>query len=345
MINVQQMQRNAELAKANAKALVKQGKIKQDDTAYNTLLRGATVKQAMNAQAKKQQSLPTQNGQLLSELDQRRLDNEKFIKGIVKQAPAYQSTTNNAAFKNLQNQAFGAGPNPLFEQQRAAAQAALGTNLDNQAQAAAGARANTYSDLAMGGGLSSGARERVAASNIFGDLANRQQTRAASDAGMRDIGIKEVGAKQDLQKQIAEGLAKDSAGRNDYLQNKYKLNSALQAGGRLSADQMQAADKLPQGGGSYICGAVAKACGPHNEQTKMALGAFYTYCEENHPEEFKYYHDNVPALVSRMEAGGYDFSKLQALVEYTTLLVLAGHFEAAFTLYYTRAKQLEMEGI
>lgn len=152
-------------------------------------------------------------------------ESERQQLDILKQMPARQSVMGTEEAKALQQEAYGAGPMKEYEAQRGQARELAGQQerqlgeqltgeLENQAVGAGGAQANAYSQLAQSGGLSSGARERIASGLGEQSLAQRQAARLQSGRGLADL--RSQAAQQQLGITAAEGATQRGL-RGDYL--------------------------------------------------------------------------------------------------------------------------------
>jgi len=198
------------------------------------------------------------------------------LKAIIKKQPGYQSLTGTNEYQNLSNLANSSGDLPqyaLLKQQAEAAAAAgntklaeqLNDELQTQAISGAGAQSNAYSDLSMGGGLSSGARERIAAGGAENQLFAAQKSRlqnncAVNDigtnlqSGLLDLGAKSASEKLGLQGSLLTTRGNDLASQNEF--NQARHNKAIEvaaAKAKSIREGSAAADAARAGKGSVIC--------------------------------------------------------------------------------------------
>jgi hypothetical protein len=128
----------------------------------------------------------------------------------------------------------------------------LSDSLEAANTAGNGATMNAYNALATGG-LSSGARERVAAGGAQNQFAAQQSARLAADRAKQDnamqlqtglLGIGSDEAKQRMAERgsVVDATTKDLAAKNQYGQDMYNKKADLQAGFlKSAADQRTAA--------------------------------------------------------------------------------------------------------
>lgn len=120
---------------------------------------------------------------------------------LLKNLPQYQDSLKGKEWEQAYGEAYGTGPMAAYEalrkgatereaneQQRLAA--ALQDELQGVDVGRAGQLVNAYGGLAMGGGLSSGARERLGASSLESAMGQRQAQRLQSQRSLFDLGAK-----------------------------------------------------------------------------------------------------------------------------------------------------------
>jgi hypothetical protein len=168
---------------------------------------------------------------------------EREMKNLLKQQPARMSAMNTAEANALKGEAYGTGPLAEYEAMRKQAslakdqgsqrlQRGLSDELQNLSMNQAGETANAYADLAQSGGLSSGARERVAGSMGQQSMAARQgqrlQTQRAGEdlesqfqQGQQEIMGQESGTRRGLQNTYLGLQQGDIQGQNQYNQDQY----------------------------------------------------------------------------------------------------------------------------
>jgi hypothetical protein len=147
---------------------------------------------------------------------------ERLIRDLRAQRPTFQSTLTSPEFEQQRAFAFGNEESPVFAAQRARIQTQGNQALDDLTADQAGQQANAYSQLAMGGGLSSGARERVASQGLESNLFARQRSRAGASDQLSQAGLEEARSRMALQTGIADARAKDLAQQNEFNMNAYQ---------------------------------------------------------------------------------------------------------------------------
>lgn len=226
------------------------------------------------AAKKKQEQVQTQA--LGAQAQQQSLDDK--LNSLIENRPGYSSITGTDEYKNLSGLANSQGDLPqyaLLKQQAEAAAAAgntklaqqLNDELQNQAISGAGAQTNAYSALAEGGGLSSGARERIASTGADNQLFAAQKARLENNRGVNDIntnlqtglldlGAKSAAEKMGLQSSLLGTRAADLGGQNALTQSQYNQGIDIAAARAKAQKEQDAADEAAKskgGGPSIIC--------------------------------------------------------------------------------------------
>jgi hypothetical protein len=147
---------------------------------------------------------------------------ERLIRDLRSQRPTFQSTLTSPEFEQQRAFAFSNQESPVFAAQRARIETQGRQALDDLSADQAGQQANAYSQLAMGGGLSSGARERVASQGLESNLAARQRARSGTSDQLAQAGLEEARQRMALQTGIADARAKDIAQQNEFNMNAYQ---------------------------------------------------------------------------------------------------------------------------
>lgn len=148
---------------------------------------------------------------------------QRSIAEALKQLPGYEdSLLGNKEFQGLQEFAAG-GKSALFDSQRERIGLETQSNLEEADRLAAGAQENAYNQLAQGGGLSSGSRERVAQSGLESRLLGRQGTRATGQKLLTDLGVAEAQARMEAQKGVASTLQQEAQRRQQFMQDQAKM--------------------------------------------------------------------------------------------------------------------------
>lgn len=163
------------------------------------------------------------------------------LMGVLAQRPEYQSAVTGPEFDQLKNYAFGAESSPGFMLQRQREGQNLTDALGAGAQAEAGTNANAYSNLAMGGGLSGGARERIAGGSAVQSLLGRQAARGQSAKNLTDLGISEEGQRFQTRGSVSDALMQDKIRANSATQDAWKTKAQTIAGLNQAEGQQAAA--------------------------------------------------------------------------------------------------------
>lgn len=179
---------------------------------------------------------PQQSSKKLSKTDQALADvaagyesDRSSLMGLLRGLPQYKSSFG-SEFEQLRGQAFGQGPLDLYEKQREASRMEQMRALEGQSASQAGQIANAYSQLGMGGGLSSGARERIASGGATSGLFDRQRLRAQGMQNLAGIGTAEAGARMDMQRQVADAITAENQRKQQFEFDRAREIAQAQAG-------------------------------------------------------------------------------------------------------------------
>ena len=165
---------------------------------------------------------------------------ESKLEGLLQQKPGYNFSYGSNEFNDLRKQVASGGPLEHFQQARQLLKQKAGQNLDRQTSDRAGQQATAFSQLAMGGGLSSGARERVAQGGLQGNLMARQKLRGETQNQFAEIGGMEAKEKLGLQQKIADIAAKEDQRRQQMAQDRWKVEMETRASLEKSRQQANA---------------------------------------------------------------------------------------------------------
>lgn len=165
---------------------------------------------------------------------------EQKLEGLMAQRPGYNFSYGSPEFQRLRQQSAGAGPLDQYEQARTLLDLKSRQNIDGQTADLAGQQAGAYSQLAMGGGLSGGQRERVAQSGLQGNIQARQALRGETQNQYAGIAAQEAQEKIGLQKQIAEIAASEDQRRQEMEHNRWKTEMETRASIEKSRQQANA---------------------------------------------------------------------------------------------------------
>lgn len=189
---------------------------------------------------------------------------EREMNKILSQRPQLKSAMGTSEMAAFQKEAYGKDPLAEFqsmrdqarlaqEQQRRGMEQGLSDELQNQSIGEAGAQANAYSQLAQGGGLSSGARERIASGLGQQSLAQRQAARLQTQRGLQglesqyqqglmDLTGKEAAQRRQMQNAYMDLQRGDIESQNRFAQEMYGKKADVMAG--LAKARMDAAGQL-----------------------------------------------------------------------------------------------------
>lgn len=168
-------------------------------------------------------------------------EERRVIEAIISERPDRKATTDNAEFQKMREMAFGGGPNPYYEAQRARAGIDQGFAIDDLSASSLGQMQNAYSQLAQSGGLSGGARERVAADSMVGAMKGRQGLRAQGMKNLADIGIAEEGTRATQQAGVTDSVMKETGFQNAYNTDVFNQNNEFRMAQRKSEQEREIA--------------------------------------------------------------------------------------------------------
>ena len=168
---------------------------------------------------------------------------ERQMNKLLKQQPGRLSNMGSAETLALKGDAYGTGPLAEYTAMRGQQKSAyeqgarrrgqeLSDTLQNQSAVQGGAQANAYSQLAQGGGITGGARERIASGLGQQSMMDAQQARlqtqragedatSAFDQGQLDLTAKEAGDRRGMQNAYLAMQGADVAGQNQFAQDAY----------------------------------------------------------------------------------------------------------------------------
>ena len=230
---------------------------------------------------------------------------------------------------------------------------------DTLSTQAVGNAATARSDLAMRGGSSSGARERVATS-ANRDLLNQSQDLSAQGMGNRSqIGIndeqnritqlgllpgmdqnnanfalKKAGLYQEAKAGDLTNQLKENENLNAYNLSKFKTQGEI-----WGAGQQANATANADSGGSWICTEAAANTKRWNPNQGASLRKLKRYSMKRHAVGTKFYIYYCHELTRRMKArGDVDWAKVRAFIREIIFLVDQDEMDKAFVQYvkYTR---------
>jgi hypothetical protein len=146
----------------------------------------------------------------------------------------------------------------------------------------------------MGGGLSGGARERIAASGAESQLLNAQKARLAKDrgsfdigtnltSGLLDLGAKSAAEKTGLQTSLLGTKQADLGGQNQLVQSQYNQGIEIAAAKAKAQKEAAAAKEAAKAGKKIICTKL-NAMGLLNDEVYAADEKFGRWVLRNHPD-------------------------------------------------------------
>jgi len=174
--------------------------------------------------------------QLKAQQDKARAD----LMGVLNQRPEYKSILG-GDFQKERDYAFGNESSPGFLLQRQREDQNLQDALQAQTQTGLGQTANAYSQLAMNGGLSSGARERIAQQSANQGILARQQLRGQNARNLMDLGINEEGQRLQSRAGVLQAQMQDATNSNNFAQESWKTRANTLAGLSQAESQQSAA--------------------------------------------------------------------------------------------------------
>lgn len=163
------------------------------------------------------------------------------MSNLLKQQPEFLSATGSAEFGKLKDFAYGTEDSPYAALQKQRAQMQTSQALDTGAREGQSALTSVYDQLAMGGGLSSGSRERLAGDAGRQALVSRQGTRAAGSEALLGIDSQQADQRMKAQEGVLSAQSADINARNAYQQDKFKLGAEVQAAQRKAEAEREIA--------------------------------------------------------------------------------------------------------
>jgi hypothetical protein len=282
------------------------------------------------------------------------------LQKLIDTRPQYSSIADTNEYKTLLGQANTVGDLPQYallkqQAQQAAAEGntklanQLNDELQNQAIAGSGAQSNAYSQLAMGGGLSGGARERIAAGGAEAQMAQAQQARLGKNRGeadiqnklsqgLLDLGAQSEGAKTGLQTTLLGARQSDLGGQNQLAQSQHNQSmeiAAARAKGLAEENATYEAQrkKKEQSGSCWLITNLANAgvMLPANEAS--LLEDFKAHIKSEHSSVARWYILKGKRLTDSMNSSAFDWHNFEwfnkALVHFMT----NNNHQAAFNFF------------
>lgn len=157
----------------------------------------------------------------------------------------FQSVQSSDAFQKMKQSAFNKSMNPWAMLAIARQKKAMEDNIEKGSKRVAGQTAQAEGNLAMRGGLSSGARERIAEEGQKNFLDMTQDLNRQGSLNELQIGIADAENKMKQQGQVTGLEAEDVKARNAYMENLYNQQMEAWAAER----QAEATENSGKGGG------------------------------------------------------------------------------------------------
>lgn len=227
---------------------------------------------------------------------------------------------NQQPLQQIEQNAESKSPSPWanLESQQARAQTALSGS--KAADQTAGSTAQAEGNLAMSGGLSSGAGERAQEAGQQAGIASQQGVQAGGNKNLLDIGISDAANKQQqlmalpgmetqsyeaqLQPIQMEGqaqaqdVAHDMA--NNQAFNQYQMGLYGNQAGMYGAQQTAMGQENAGGGGSWLCTARSREV-PYTADERASLEKLREYAVVKEPAIMEFYLKRGYRLVRKMQ--------------------------------------------
>jgi len=179
------------------------------------------------------------------ETDDLQAKNRAALNAQMKAAPKYRSFTDTDDFKKLKGYADGPEQSAYSQLAKQNAQARNAFEMDDVGAGVQQQANNAYSNLAMGGGLSSGARERIGSDVGSRGLMDRQLASRQGAQQLADIDMSESQQKAKAQESVLSNVAQDTRGRADFEQRNYETNLNVTSA-QMKADAERRAATAPK---------------------------------------------------------------------------------------------------
>lgn len=252
-------------------------------------------------------------------------------------------------------QALRTGPSAWAGMAEAKSNADQAAAIDQAQKQGAGATATAEGNLAMQGGLRSGAAERIQSAANKNAMDTSQNIATQGMANRSQIGINDeqnritqLGMLPQMQQNQAEfqrqgqefdinNMLKENQNYNAYNLGLYNTNM----GGWAAGKQANATMKSGQGG-SWLCTMAAKKRNrAYNKFEKSQLDKLLKFCIKKDKAQAKFYVYNCHELLKRMNKDeSFDWKKLVEKIEWLIQLVGIGRIEAAYNEYVSMTKEL-----
>lgn len=253
---------------------------------------------------------------------------------------------------NFENEANQQGPSAWAGLAQKANRENGLTQLDANARNSAGQTAQAQSNLALHGGLDSGARERIAQGGANQEAAGAQAIGNQTMQNSSNIGIQDAQQRiqeQEMLPQIqneylqpqfqaaqlgeqafatdVQGQEKNVENQNSYNMNKFGIQ------GQMYGAQQQANATAGAGGSScWIISGLARHQKLPKDEPELLTQMKY-YFARLHPKLALFYFKRCGELIPRMDRAGFDWDEMGRKNEALVLLLRAGEMDAASRLF------------
>lgn len=165
---------------------------------------------------------------------------ESKLESLMQERPGYNFAYGSPEFQKLRSQIASGKSLEAYDKARSLLDLKARQQIDAQTANLAGQQAGAYSELAMGGGLSSGARERLAQGGLLGNIQARQALRGETQSQYAQMAAQEAQEKLAIQQQIANIVAQEEQRRQQMEMERWKTEMETRAAIEKSRQQAQA---------------------------------------------------------------------------------------------------------
>lgn len=277
----------------------------------------------------------------------------------------YQMTPEQANLSSLdsygayKSAAMAPGFTPWGEMQKQLLGTQQNQALSDLSGKSAQGQAQARSSLGMRGGLSSGARERLAVSGARDLNQGNQSIYNQGSQNLLNLGISDAQQKQSM---LSNLLNTDVQGQQFNVQNKnqanqYNISNALSENTKANANNLAKYGMKMQdwagagtaaaiansggggGGGSWVCTEINKEK-PFTRQESMYLFGLRKYALTFHKDDAKYYFYEMKPLVDKMVSASFDFKTLLPWIDLVIAKSWERKFERAYKVYVEKILEL-----
>jgi hypothetical protein len=215
---------------------------------------------------------------------------------------------------------------------------------NGQAQAAMAA-----DSLAMQGGITSGARERLADQSSRNVMDRMQELGRQNSQRDLDLSIEGGRERMGMLGQVAgmenqQGMFNTQLGfqenqrKSQYNMDKYGVDAQIY-GNQKMADATREAGG---GGLSWVCTEVNKVI-PHTPEQRTALKAMVSYGLDNAPQITAFYLGHYRRVIKAMHREGFDFATLRPFIDKVCSQILQGRVAKAYWIYTMKMLSLAQQ--